>query len=345
MVADRRLACCWSRCRGDRRLFRAAASRWAPVVRRGAMLVGLRRRRSGSSPAHPSRATGGSLEHGRHPRRQGPHLHQPLRPPGLGPGGGEEARRWNATADMLSPAPRLDHRPDQELRPARPRRRGLRHRPEVVLHAQGGERPAALSGGQRRRVRARHLQGPGDHAPRSAPADRGLPDRLLRDAGARLLHLHPRRIRARARGPGGGDQAGLRGQADRQEQRPRLGLRHLRPPRRRGLHLRRGDRAAGEPGGQEGPAAPEAAVPGRRRPLRLPDHGEQRRVHRGRRHHPAPRRRLVRRLRPPEQHRHQAVVRLRPREPAVQRRRGDVDPAAASCSRSTAAASAAAGAT
>ena len=34
-------------------------------------------------------------------------------------------------------------------------------------------------------------------------------------------------------------------------------------------------------------------------------------------------------LRPAEQHRHQADVRLRPREQAVQRRRGDVDPAEA----------------
>ena len=56
-------------------------------------------------------------------------------------------------------------------------------------------RAPALPRRQRRRVRARHLQGPRDHAPRSAPADRRLPDRLLRDARARLLHLHPRRIR------------------------------------------------------------------------------------------------------------------------------------------------------
>ena len=68
----------------------------------------------------------------------------------------------------------------------------------------------------------------------------------------------------------------------------------LRPPRRRGLYLRRGNRPAGKPGRQEGPAASEAAVPGRRGRLWLPDHGQQRRDHRCRRHHPAPRRRLVR---------------------------------------------------
>ena len=46
-------------------------------------------------------------------------------------------------------------------------------------------------------------------------------------------------------------------------------------------------------------------------------------VDRGRRHHPAPRRRLVLRHRPPEQCRHQAVLRLGPCEQALQRRRGD----------------------
>ena len=56
------------------------------------------------------------------------------------------------------------------------------------------EGPAALSRGQRRRVRARHLQGPRHHAPRSAHAGRGLPDRRLRHGRARRLHLHPRRV-------------------------------------------------------------------------------------------------------------------------------------------------------
>ena len=93
----------------------------------------------------------------------------------------------------------------------------------------------------------------------------------------RRLHLRARRIHPRARAAAGRDRRGLRGQADRQEQHPRLRLRHLRPPRRRRLHLRRGDRAARKPRGQEGHAAPEAAVPGQRRPLRLPDHGQQRR--------------------------------------------------------------------
>ena len=80
----------------------------------------------------------------------------------------------------------------------------------------------------------------------------------------------------------GGSRRGLRRQADRQEQHPRLGLRFHRPSRRRRLYLRRGDRAAGKPRGQEGPAAPEAAVPGQHRPLRRADHRQQRRIDRGR---------------------------------------------------------------
>ncbi len=101
-------------------------------------------------------------------------------------------------------------------------------------------------------VGARHLQGPRDHAARSASPGRGLPDRRLRHGRACRLHLRPRRVHPRARASAGGGRSGLCGQADRQEQRPRLGLRSLRPPRRRRLYLRRGDRAAGKPRRQEG---------------------------------------------------------------------------------------------
>ena len=60
--------------------------------------------------------------------------------------------------------------------------------------------PAQLPRHQRRRIRARLVQGSRDHPPRSAQADRGRADRRLRDARARRLHLHPRRIY-----PRGGD--------------------------------------------------------------------------------------------------------------------------------------------
>ena len=139
--------------------------------------------------------------------------------------------------------------------------------------------------------------------------------------------------------------AGLCGQADRQEQRPRLRFRSLRPSRRRRLYLRRGDRAAREPGRQEGHAAAQAAVPGQCRPLRLSDHGQQRRDHRPGARHPAARRRLVRRHRPAEQYRHQAVLHFRPRGAAVQRRGGDGHSAARAASTRMPAACAAAGTT
>ena len=76
---------------------------------------------------------------------------------------------------------------------------------------------------------------------------------------------------------------------------PRVGLRP-RPgrARRRGrLHLRRGDRAAGLAGGPARPAPAAAAVPRRRRTVRVPDGGQQRRVHRQRARRRARRRRLV----------------------------------------------------
>ena len=71
------------------------------------------------------------------------------------------------------------------------------------------EGPAALPRRQRRRVRARHLQGSRHHAPRSAQADRGLPGRRLRDARQCRLHLHPRRVLQRGAAPAGGDRRGL----------------------------------------------------------------------------------------------------------------------------------------
>ncbi len=72
-----------------------------------------------------------------------------------------------------------DHRRGEEIRPARPRRRGLPDRREVELHP-AEEHQADLSHLQRRRVRAGHLQGPLHHPPGSAPAHRGHDHLLLR---------------------------------------------------------------------------------------------------------------------------------------------------------------------
>ena len=93
----------------------------------------------------------------------------------------------------------------------------------------------ALPRGQRRRGRARHLQGPLLSRAHPAPDARGPADRRLGGRGGARLHLPARRIPRgprdpppRDRRPGGGG-----------PRRPRL---RRAPPRRRRLHLRRGVR-------------------------------------------------------------------------------------------------------
>ncbi len=130
---------------------------------------------------------------------------------------------WDGTKQISREGPRLDHQRDEGVRPSRPWRRRLPDRPEVVLHAEGKRRPPALPRRQCRRIRARHLQGPRHHAPRSAYADRRLRDRLLRHGRARRLHLRARRIHARARGAAGGDRRMLRRRPARQEQQASAG--------------------------------------------------------------------------------------------------------------------------
>ncbi len=63
---------------------------------------------------------------------------------------------WDNTKGLIAHRPGRDHRRDQGLGPARPRRRGLPDRHEVELHAQGAQaRQTQLPGHQRRRIRAR----------------------------------------------------------------------------------------------------------------------------------------------------------------------------------------------
>ena len=128
-------------------------------------------------------------------------------------------------------------------------------------------RAAALSRRQRRRVGARHLQGPRDHAARSAYAGRGLPDRRLRHGRAYRLHLRPRRVHPRARAPAGGGRPGLRGRLIGKNNKHGWDFDIF-------VHHGAGAYICGEetgaarkPRGQEGPAAPEAAVPGQRSAL------------------------------------------------------------------------------
>ena len=103
-----------------------------------------------------------------------------------------------AAIALLGEAPRRqaharrDHQDRQRRRPARAWRRGLSDRPQMVAGARRAG--AAADGGERRRGRARHLQGPLLSRPRSAPLPRRHADRRLGGRGGRNLHLHPRRI-------------------------------------------------------------------------------------------------------------------------------------------------------
>ena len=159
----------------------------------------------------------------------------------------------------------------QGLRSARPRRRRLPDRDEVGLHP-AGRRQAALPRGQRRRVRAGHLQGhPADDG-QPAHAGRGRHHRVVRDPRQHAFIYIRGEVAARRPPAAAGGRGGLRRRLHRQGH-PRLRLRPRRHrPRRRGrLHLRRGDGAARLARGPSRPAAAAAAVPRRRRPVRLPD--------------------------------------------------------------------------
>ena len=161
------------------------------------------------------------------------------------------------------------------LRPARARRRRLLDGQEGRLHPQGRDGQVPLL--QRRRVRARHVQGPAADAEEPAPADGGLHHRLDRRRRQPRLHLHPRRVRGAGRHPRRRRGRGLR------QGLPRRGHLRLADPGRAGgaprpgrLHLRRGVRAARRARGQARQPAPEAAVPGQPGPLPGPHADQQR---------------------------------------------------------------------
>ena len=83
------------------------------------------------------------------------------------------------------------------LRHPRPRRRGLRDGQEGLVPAEG--RDGQVPRLQRRRVRARHVQGPRAHAEVPAHAHRGHDHRGVRDRRRARVHLHPRRVRPAGR--------------------------------------------------------------------------------------------------------------------------------------------------
>ncbi len=156
----------------------------------------------------------------------------------------------------------------QRRRPARPRRRRLPDRTQMVAGARRAR--AAHVRGQCRRRRARHLQGPLLSRARPASLHRGHADRGLGGRGAGDLHLYPRRISRTAADAGRGNREG-------RSRRPVAAHQAASAPRRRRLYLRRrvGDDRVDR--GQARPAAPSPALCRAGRPVRPPDAGAERR--------------------------------------------------------------------
>jgi NADH-quinone oxidoreductase subunit F len=124
---------------------------------------------------------------------------------------------------------------------------------------------------------------------------RGHRDRVLRLQAQQGVHLHPRRVPppggtcSRRRSPRRTSN-GIFGEkgliAGSETPAAHASGRLLRPPRRRGLHLRRGDGPARGDRGQAGLAAHQAALPRHQGPVRQADDHQQRRDARARaRHH------------------------------------------------------------
>ena len=167
-------------------------------------------------------------------------------------------------------------------------------------------------------VGARLLQGPRDHAPRPASADRRRAARLLRDARAHLLHLRARRIHPRARGA-----------AARPSTRPTRPSSSARTTSTAGtsisiVHHGAGAYICGEETamlesleGKKGQPRLKPPFPANVGLYGAPTTVNNVEMHRGRAGHPAPRRGLVRQPRQAQQHRHQAVPDLRPRRTSL----------------------------
>ena len=204
----------------------------------------------------------------------------------------------------------------EEGQPARPRRRRLSHRHQVGLRAEAADR-AGLPGGQRRRGRAGHLQGPVHPGARSAFPHRGHDDRVLRD---RLPDRPSSTSAASTSGRGGslGGRPGGGGGRAPGDEHPghRLRSPDRRPPGRRRLHLRGGDRAPVVARRQEGLAEDQAAVPRGEGGVRLPDGRQQRGDDRRRGAHRQPGRGVVGQPGHPEPGRDADVLGVRPRGPS-----------------------------
>ena len=242
--------------------------------RRGGRRVRSRDRDAGPEPAHRRHARGGVRAAERPGGRvRAPDVGRrcPVRPAAAAArrrGGPELDRRLPGARRVRGAAARSraragGHDPRDHGRQADgPRRRGVPDRGEV----EGGRRAArapALLHLQRRRIRARHVQGPGRDGAGSVRGGRGAHDRRVRHGMRARLHLHPRRVPAGDGPPGARDR---RGAPARVPRRRRDGggvrVRHRAPSRRRRVHLRRGDRAVQLDRGQARRTTQQAAVPG-----------------------------------------------------------------------------------
>ena len=106
------------------------------------------------------------------------------------------------------------HRDRQGLGSARPRRRRVPDRHQMVVHPAGRHRrrrQAALPGGQRRRVGTRYVQRHSADVGHAALPGRGRDHRGVRDPGAPRVHLRPRRGGAGAAPTAGRGRRGVRG--------------------------------------------------------------------------------------------------------------------------------------
>ena len=123
----------------------------------------------------------------------------------------ERTGGYQGAAHRAGDGPRRRRRPGEGRRAARPRRRGLPDGHEVGVHP-AGQPEAQVPRGQRRRVRAGHLQGhPADDGLAAHPR-RGRDHLGLRHPLPHRVHLRPRRGRARgAPAPAGGPRGLLRG--------------------------------------------------------------------------------------------------------------------------------------
>ena len=190
------------------------------------------------------------------------------------PHGGYEALR---RAFELGPAGVI--REVTDVRSRRPRRRRVPDRTQVGRRRPPAGRPHYLVV-QRRRVRARHVQGPGADGGRSVRGDRGDDDRRLRRPGASTgASTCAASTRGRTRRCSAAIDAAAPPRLPRRRRRSARGfaLRHRVLPRRGRLHLRRGDGDLQLDRGLPRRAAQQAAVPGRGRPVRPADGRQQRR--------------------------------------------------------------------